>query len=224
MMQWKTRFAPVFLLSALLILAACGPKSGPTRQVIAGEQQTINYFSRGNEGWDIYTMENDIGLFRVNQGALEGAVVAGMGYIWSLNNTVHQDVIINAQLRQQSGAFGNGFGVMCRADSAGNGYYFLISSDGQFSIQKAVAGEQQLVVLQNWQSSPIILKGYQRNQIKAVCTGNYLALFVNDVFMTEIFDEDYTEGMAGAVLGAFGETLWVAFDNYSIRNAFSVGR
>lgn len=224
MKQWTAHFALLLALFMTLLLAACGPKSGPTRQVIAGEQQTVNYFSRGSEGWDIYTMENDVGLFRVNQGALEGAVVAGMGYIWSLNNTPHQDVIINAQLRQQSGAFGNGFGVMCRADSAGNGYYFLISSDGQFSIQKAVAGAPQLIVLQDWQSTPIILKGYQRNQIKAVCTGNYLALFVNDVFMTEAFDEDYTEGMAGSVLGAFGETLWVAFDNYTIRNAFSVGR
>lgn len=210
-------------IAAFLFLAACQPRpeGGPTRTVYAGEQRTAYYFQQDTTTWDTFSLDNDAAIFRVNDGALEGAVVADRGYVWSLNNELHENVIVNATVQQTQGALGAAFGVICRADAAGNGYYFLISSDGQFSISVGTDDRNALFQLVPWQSSSAIKTGYQANEIRAVCFENYLALFVNDVFLGEASDleGEFTQGELGVTLGAVNETAWVRFDDILVRPA-----
>ncbi|MBZ0290147.1 MAG: hypothetical protein K8I30_21165 [Anaerolineae bacterium] len=212
----------VWLVLALF-LAACQPRAvgGPSRSIYAGEQRSASYFQQETTTWDTYSWDNDAAIFRLNDGTLEGAVVADRGYIWSLDNETRGDVIINVTVQQKQGALGAAFGVMCRADDDGNGYYFLISSDGQFSIAVATDDRNALFRLVPWQSSSAIQQGYQSNEIRAVCFENYLAMFVNDVFLAEAVDleAEFPQGQIGVTLAAVQETAWVRFDDILVRPA-----
>jgi hypothetical protein len=214
------------LILALILLSACSPRpeGGPTRSVYIGDRRIAYYFQQGTTAWDIYRRDNDAALFRIHEGALEGAVVANRGYIWSLNHETHDNVIINATVRQSQGAFGNGFGVICRADENGNGYYFLLASTGEFTISVGTSDRSALFQLVPWQRHNAVKQGYLTNEIRAVCVDNYLAMFVNDVFVGEAFDDEFTEGQLGVAVGAVGQTAWVRFDDILIRDAFMAGK
>lgn len=201
----------------VVLLAACESGNAPSRTVYAGNYRIAYFFQDAGTTWDTFSLDSDAAIFRVNAGTLEGAVVANRGYVWSLNNEPHQNVIVNATVRQTQGVRGASFGVICRADDAGNGYYFLISSDGQFSISMATEAQNALVQLVSWQSSSAIKQGYQTNEIRAVCHDDYLALFINDVFIAEATDNTFSKGELGVTLAAVSETAWVQFDDVLIR-------
>lgn len=219
------------LVSGVLLLAAlagCGPapagRDGPTRSVYTRPARTVDYFQHGNAGsWQVFTAPGEAALFRVSDGALEGAVVADRGYVWSLNGAAHTDVIITATVQQTRGADGSAFGLMCRADSGGNGYYFLVGSDGTFSISVATGARGDLFQLVPWQASGAVRRGKQPNSLRAVCVENYLALFVNDVFVAETFDDEFTQGQAGVALGAVQATAWARFDDIAVQDAYLAG-
>jgi hypothetical protein len=70
-----------------------------------------------------------------------------------------------------------------------------------------------------WQYHSIIKRGFQANNIRAVCAGDYLALFINDVFVAESSDHEYSSGELGLTLGAVGEDATVEFDDVILREA-----
>ena len=166
-----------------------------------------------------YTMPGDQAVFRVENGALQGAVLPDQGYIWSLSPDSYTDVIIEATLRQDTGRIGSVFGVMCRADADGNGYYFLVSSDQQVAIGVATAARRDLDWIVPWRISQAVKPGYVTNTVRAVCAGDYLALFINDVFVAEAEDVEFSAGRAGVTLAAVEQTAWVHFDSVLLRDA-----
>ncbi|MBZ0292349.1 MAG: hypothetical protein K8L99_07250 [Anaerolineae bacterium] len=216
----------IFWLLLGVLLAGCQqqePDGGPSRNVDVGSRSQLYTFNSNAEGWDTYTMPGDQALFRVNEGALEGAALADQGYIWSLDHETQDDVIINATLKQTEGGLGSVFGVMCRADERGNGYYFLISSDQMFSIRVATDARDELYEVLPWQRHQAIKPGYVTNEIRAVCVEDYLALFINDVFIAEAVDTELSSGQTGVTLAAVDQTAWVQFDQVRVRDAVMYG-
>lgn len=195
---------------------------GPTRSVVTGNQRTLYEFYEA-DSWDTFTVEDDLARFAVVDGALEGYVVADRGYILSTNNVVHNDVIVNARVRQSEGVAGNGFGVVCRTDEQGNGYYFLISSDGSFTISVGTPARNELFEKIPWQYHSSINQGFAENEIRAVCAGNYLAMFINDVFVAETFDDEFASGELGVAVGAVGQPAAARFDRILVRDAILRG-
>lgn len=210
---------------ALLALIGCTSREegGPTRSVVTGDGSTVYNFNNDTTTWNVFTVGGDQALFRVSDGALEGAVVADRGYIWSLNNETHDDVLINATIRQTEGSFASAYGVMCRADDDGNGYYFLISGDQQFSIIVGSPARNALFEIVPWQHHSALRRGYVTNTIRAACAGDYLAMFINDVFVAEATDREFTQGEAGVAVGAVERTTWVRFDDILLRPAILRG-
>jgi hypothetical protein len=155
----------------------------------------------------------------VRDGALEAAVVPDLGYTWSLSNRTYRNVTIQATVQQTEGQPGNGFGVLCRADASGNGYYFLISSTGYFSIRSATDAQNDPTALVDWQRSDAIRQGSEPNELLAVCVNDYLSFSVNGRFLAEARDETHNAGSLGVVLGAVQETAWVRFDDIIVREA-----
>jgi hypothetical protein len=205
------------------LLVGCGyppttQERGPTRSVYTGDENHIYRFSQP-ETWDLFVLPDNLGHFQISGSELEAYVTADRGYIMSTNNLPHTDVIINAQVRQTAGAPGNGYGVVCRADQQGNGYYFLLASTGEFTISVGTSTRDALFELVPWQYHSIINDGFQSNEIRAVCAGDYLALFINDVFVAETTDYEFTSGELGVVIGAVGKPASVRFDNIQIRPA-----
>jgi hypothetical protein len=212
------------LCLSFIILTACASNEKLPSQRLQIESERARYtFAEPDTTWDTFFTDSQAALFRVNEDALEGAVIGNRGYLWSLDHQPHTNVAIAASVRQTEGLPGNGFGIMCRADAMGNGYYFLISSEGFFSISKATSAKGDLVQVVPWQRGQSIYTGEAVNELLAICAGNYLAFFINDVFVAEARDDDFSSGQAGVALGAVGETLWVRFDDIVISDVSILG-
>jgi hypothetical protein len=102
----------------------------------------------------------------------------------------------------------------------GDGYLFLIEGTGRFSIQLSKGRSVQPLV--DWTFSSDIKMGAASNSIRAVCDGNYLALYVNGKFMADTSDDTYTKGQVGLVAAAANRLgNQVAFDNLRVSEAKS---
>lgn len=100
----------------------------------------------------------------------------------------------------------------------GDGYLFLVEGTGRFAIMRARG--RNVVPLVNWTTSDQINVGPGRNHLRAICVGNYLALYVNDQFMADTTDDTYTSGQVGLVASAANRLgLRVEFDDLSISEA-----
>lgn len=100
----------------------------------------------------------------------------------------------------------------------GDGYLFLIQGTGSFAIMRARG--RNVVPLVDWTVSDKINIGPARNSIRAVCAGDYLAMYVNDQFVGEATDDTYQSGQVGLVASAANVLgLRVEFDNLSISEA-----
>ena len=102
--------------------------------------------------------------------------------------------------------------------SSGNGYLFLIQGGGQFAIMRATG--RNLTPLVNWTSSDAIKQGVASNHLRAICSGTYLAFYVNDTFMGDATDATYNSGQVGlAASSANRAGTRISFDNLTIANA-----
>ena len=195
---------------------------GPTRSVRAGAE-LANYTFQRPATWDLFDLGEEIASARLERNALALSVGPELGYLTAGNNVTHSDLLINATVRQTEGLLGNGFGLLCRADKAGNGYWFLLSSRGEFSIQVASAAREMLFELVPWRYHSVIRQGMHANQLRIVCAQNYLAFFINDVFVAEAFDDEFGSGELAVALGATESRASVSFDDIRLRAATVTG-
>jgi hypothetical protein len=99
--------------------------------------------------------------------------------------------------------------------SNGDGYLFLIQGTGSYGIFRS--RNRALTPLVNWTASSAVRVGPGRNHIRAICAGNYLAMYVNDVFVAEANDDAFLEGQVGLVASAANRLgIDVEFDNLQI--------
>lgn len=97
----------------------------------------------------------------------------------------------------------------------GDGYLFLIEGSGRFAIMRSRG--RSVIPLVNWTSSSVIQAGAAENRIRAVCMGDYLAMYVNGTFVGDATDDTYTIGQVGLVGAAASRLgLQVAFDNLTL--------
>jgi len=205
--------ALVIWLVLVLVLAACG---GPSQEYALGDELLDESFSE-EAAWETY-LDDGIAL-QVVDGAYR-VQTGDDGYIWGLNEASHDDVVIEVTSDQLSAFENNAYGVICRADTSnnGDGYYFLISGDGYYTISKGEGDDVTQLV--EWTASSAVNSGQESNTIRAVCIGNYLAMYVNDKFLAEIEDSAYASGYAGFAATAFeGGDTDITFDNLTITAA-----
>jgi hypothetical protein len=100
----------------------------------------------------------------------------------------------------------------------GDGYLFLIQGTGSFSIRRARG--RNTVPLVDWTVSDAIEIGPGRNHIRAICAGDYLALYVNDRFVGDATDDAYSSGQVGLAASAANPLgVRVEFDNLIVSEA-----
>lgn len=198
----------LFWLWALSLLSQCKPDT-PT--LLVGDKLYSDSFDTVG-AWDEYRLQGltiavEDGVYKVNSQL--------NAYVWGVNYIEHDDVILDVDARQLSDYRRNAYGVMCRVSpqNDGNGYYFLVSADGYYSIRR---GEGRAVIpLVEWEYSDIIVQNRGLNQLRVVCDGSYLALYVNGQFLASAEDTLYRSGFVGLVVALpndDGEAR-IAFDN-----------
>lgn len=102
----------------------------------------------------------------------------------------------------------------------GDGYLFLIQGTGSFAILRARG--RDITPLVNWTPSALIQQGAARNELRAVCMGDYLALYINGEFAGDATDSTYSRGQVGLAASAANRLgVRVEFDDLVVRRAVS---
>ncbi len=100
----------------------------------------------------------------------------------------------------------------------GDGYLFLVQGNGRWSIMRSRG--RSVTALVDWTDSSVINRGPAENRIRAVCVGDYLALYINGQFVGDATDDTYSQGQIGfAAASATRLGLLVEFDNLSVSEA-----
>lgn len=117
---------------------------------------------------------------------------------------------------------GEGAAPAARPDSAGDGYLFLIQGSGSAGIFRSRG--RALTALADWRTHEAIKVGPDRNHLRAMCVGDYLAFYVNDVLVADATDATYGTGQVGLAASAANRLgVRVEFDNLTIATARAGG-
>lgn len=188
-------------LLGLCLLAGCTLLKPQASQIFSLNEEELREGFDQSYAWEQYT-DAARGIQLGVEDGVYAARIAQPGIIWGLNAQQHTDVVIQVDTEQRSDALDNGYGLMCRATESnnGDGYYFLISGDGAFTIRRGMTDTFETLIA--WTPHDAIQQGRAINRIRAVCIGDYLALYANGQFLGETRDRRYTHGYAGLVVAA----------------------
>ena len=150
--------------------------------------------------WQQYVHPEQNVDFEIKNGAYEAKAWDG-GFMWAIQPPMQTDTVIEVVTTQLSDYRNNAYGVMCRALPTDNsdGYYFLISGDGQYTIRRGAVDNIHALI--PFTPSDAIHQDKTSNRIRAVCIGTYLALYVNDNFVAETHDDYFKTGYTRAERG-----------------------
>lgn len=209
---------------ALSLLAACSsiqeltaPKSAPALGFRYHELIVEDQFESGDR-WRQY---EDNGLFLGVRAGFYRIDFSGRKYVWSQRDGDYPDVVIEADAAQASSYNHNAYGLACRLDpgNRGRGYFFLISGDGYASIRWSNGTSLDKIV--SAAPSAWIRRGQNANRLRAVCVGDYLALWVNGEFVADARDSRASRGAVGlvGVMNYEGKRLTIDFGDLRIWRA-----
>ena len=108
------------------------------------------------------------------------------------------------------------YGVMCRAQDNGDGYYLLISGDGNYSILLGNGDSYDPLV--DWQESSAIHTGNAANHLRAVCNGSSFDLYVNGQHLASTQDDTFSSGDLALTATSYeSDGTEIHFDNLTVR-------
>jgi serine/threonine-protein kinase len=173
-------------------------------------------FASTVSGWEVGNY--DLGSVGYKDGAYSVVSFGDLARMWGMSNRWFGDVAIDVDVTQVSAPpnNNNGFGIICRDQGNGDGYYLLISGDGLFAIYLAQGDDA--VALAEWTESEEIRRGNATNHLRAVCDGSTLSLYVNDVHVATAEDDTFGEGDISLAMTSFeSEPSEALFDNLVVR-------
>ena len=186
----------VLLIGLLPLLAGCiaaVPAPEPSQRFAIIQQVLRDDFEAVTPDWDAYNLQG--AEVNIRDGAYRFEVGLSR-YVFGLNRAEpYANVVVESESFHVSDHDTALYGVACRVQANGQGYYFLIEPGGNYAIQRL--GRNQADALVRWQSGAPIRPGRQRNVVRAVCIGDYLALYVNGEFVAETRDTRYEQGYVG---------------------------
>lgn len=173
-------------------------------------------FSDPNSGWP--TVQNAQGGYGYQQDGYHIFVNEIDAVFWAKTNRVDDNVSITVDARPVTEGSNGYYGLLCRIRDDQNFYYFVIRSNGDYTIGKYKNAE--FLPFFDWRQSNEIKQGNQTNRLEANCTGNMLRFYVNNVMLSEVNDTDFTSGYSGMVAATLDAQGFEAiFNNYLITKA-----
>jgi|GEM_PF-621768 tRNA A-37 threonylcarbamoyl transferase component Bud32 len=191
--------------------------TAPSDEPLAGELLFVDDFSDPNSGWEKgETGEGDVVAYDAGQYRVFS--VGRGSWVGGRTDRQFTDVMVDVDTIQVSAAAdnNNGFGVMCRVQSSGDGYLLAISGDGFYAIYRVANGAFEALV--NWSRSSLIHMGNATNHVQAVCDGSHLRLSVNGQQVAEAEDTQFTSGYIRLVAASYTDApTEIHFDNIVVR-------
>jgi len=172
-------------------------------------------FSDPSSGWDSITTPE--GITDYTTGAYRIFVNTLNSDVWANPGLEFNDVRVEVDAAKVGGDNNNDFGLICRYLDSENFYFLIVSSDGYYGIGKVAAGQQQLIGSPSMLPSELIRQGVATNHLRADCIGPKLSLYVNDEFLAQVEDPDFTSGDVGLMAGSIESPgVDIHFDNFQV--------
>ncbi len=157
----------------------------------------LDQFNNPNSGWPTYSGANGQSGYvpdgyKIQVDTPDQQIIAVPGQLFS-------DIVIEITATQVTGPDDAYYGALCRYQDDQNYYYFIIGSDGYYSIGKIAGGENY--TLSGTNSSQAILPVLSQNFLRAECNGDTLSLSANNQMLTEVHDGEFTLGDVGLLAG-----------------------
>ncbi len=169
-------------------------------------------FSDPNSGWP--AIENDQAKYSYQADGYHILVNQVNSAPWAKTNRQDDNasIVVDATALTNSSGF---YGLICRIQKDGSFYYFIVQNNGVFAIGKIK--DEVLHPLVEWTANNAIRQGNQTNRLRADCDGSALRFYVNDVFLGEANDSDFTSGYSGLIANALDtQGFEVVFNNFQI--------
>lgn len=209
----------LLLLASLLSAALLPGCAGGAAENVAAQEVLLETDFSEVSGWpEMVDVQTGRAIQYTNDGYELSSATAE--YVWSFSEGSYEDVVLETAVQQLSPEPNNAYGLVCRASSSESrtGYYFLISGDGLISIRRVERGISSPIV--DWTPHNAVHQGQRSNQLRAICAGEYLALYVNGQLVAEGMDGRFTKGAVGfAASGSEDGSVQVTFSNLIIRAA-----
>jgi hypothetical protein len=125
-----------------------------------------------------------------------------------------KDMLLDIDARMVSGARQNSYGVVFRVQDTSDLYSFLISGQGDYTLQKILGGQVQDVVKKT--PSAYIKQGNNTNRLRVVCKGAQLDLYCNGNRLASITDASLGEGFMGVMLNCLESPFNARYNNLKI--------
>ena len=198
----------------LLIASACQGLVPTPLPVPSGSVLYQDDFSSSLTSWDRLAsaegvMDYDGGGYRILVNALQAN-------FWSTPHKTLSDVRMEVDMGKLAGPDENRAGLICRY--AGSDYYFfMITSDGYYTIGKFIGGQITQLGQSEMQYSENIHKGLAVNHLRGDCVQNILTFYVNGFQIAQAQDSALASGDVGLMAGTFTQPgVDIIFDNFVV--------
>jgi len=209
-----------FVITLILTLASLACQfslpfaSTPTPPTQPGDTLFYDDFTNPATGWDHFssaegTMDYDGSGYRFLVNALQAN-------FWSTPGKSFGDVRMEVDVAKLNGPDENRIGLLCRF-TEGNYYFFMVSSDGYYTIGKYIGGSAIQLGQSEMQYNEAVHTGLAVNHLRADCIGDTFTLYVNGNPVAQAQDADLAEGDVGLLAGTFTQPgVDVIFDNFVV--------
>lgn len=215
----KRMLAVLILLAVAALACTCNLPFGPGQQTPAPPTQANvlfqDDFSNSASGWEVG--DYDTGSVGYKDGVYAAISGNTNSTMWGVANRSFDNLVIEVDATQVSAGptNDNDYGVICREQGDGNGYYLLVSGDGYYAILKGAGGEFEKLV--DWTQSDAVRQGNATNHIEAVCNGSTLELSVNGQRLATAEDSTFTQGDIALTTTTYEDVpSEVHFDNLAV--------
>jgi hypothetical protein len=186
----------------------------PTLVPQSGETLFFDDFTNPSTGWDRFTSAE--GTMDYDGSGYRFLVNALQANFWSTPGKSFKDVRMEVDVAKLSGPDENRIGLLCRFVE-NNYYFFMVSSDGYYTIGKYIGGNAIQLGQSEMQFDESIHTGLAVNHLRADCNGSTLIFFVNGTPVAKAEDSDLSEGDVGLLAGTFAQPgVDVIFDNFVV--------
>jgi hypothetical protein len=171
-------------------------------------------FSSFNSGWPRFSDDTrEVDYINGEYSILVKKPDFRVGYV-NRNAGRLKDLVLEVDARLLSGLNKTLYGVSFRLLDSDNYYCFLLSGQGDYSIQKRVKGVTNVI---QSKSAPAFIKSGNtvNNHLKVICKGSSIEVTCNGHQLANFTDTTFVEGSVGLLVHAYEPPACAHFDNFA---------
>ncbi len=170
-------------------------------------------FSDPGSGWPVGNHTN--GDYGYRADAYRIAISQPGELLWVTPARQASDAIFEVSAAHVGGSVENYFGLICRLQDADNFYYFVVTSQGNYTIGKYEQGRFNAFLPEGWASSALIRTDQSANLLRADCLSDQLAFYINGELVQQVRDQTFAQGEYGIIAAALAEPgTEISFDDF----------